>query len=45
MGSEMCIRDRGYGPDEIRGVLADLPTDGDAGDLLKDALRRLASGV
>lgn len=35
----------GYGPDEIRGVLADLPTDGDPGELLRDALRRLASGV
>lgn len=35
----------GYGPDEVRGVLADLPSDGDTGELLKDALRRLASGV
>ena len=35
----------GYGPDEIRAVLADLPTEGDPGELLKDALRRLASGV
>lgn len=35
----------GYGPDEIRAVVADLPADGDSGELLKDALRRLASGV
>ena len=41
----VALEGLGYGPDEIRGVLAYLPTDGDAGDLLKDALRRLASGV
>ena len=35
----------GYGPEEIHAVLVDLPTDGDTGDLLKEALRRLASGV
>ena len=35
----------GYGADEIHAVLVDLPTEGDAGGLLKDALRRLASGV
>lgn len=33
----------GYGPDEIRGVLADLPDGDDAGALLKQALRRLAA--
>lgn len=34
----------GYGPDEIREVLADLPDGGqDAGELLKQALRRLAA--
>lgn len=34
----------GYGPDEIRGVLADLPDGGqDSGELLKQALRRLAA--
>lgn len=33
----------GYGPDEIRGVLADLPDGDDAGELLKQALRRLAA--
>lgn len=35
----------GYAADEIHAVLVDLPADGDAGELLKDALRRLASGV
>ena len=35
----------GYGSDEIRSVLADLPDNGESGELLKDALRRLASGV
>jgi holliday junction DNA helicase RuvA len=33
----------GYGTDEIREVLADLPDGDDAGDLLKQALRRLAA--
>ena len=32
----------GYGPDEIRDVLADLPDAGDAAVLLKQALQRLA---
>lgn len=32
----------GYGPDEIRAVLRDLPDSGDASDLLKQALQRLA---
>ena len=32
----------GYGPDEIRDVLADLPTDTDAGELVRAALKRLA---
>ena len=35
----------GYGADEIHAVLVDLPAEGDAGELLKDALRRLATGV
>ena len=35
----------GYGADEIHAVLVDLPAEGDVGGLLKDALRRLASGV
>jgi Holliday junction DNA helicase RuvA len=32
----------GYGPDEIRAVLRDLPDDGDPSDLLRQALQRLA---
>lgn len=32
----------GYGPDEIRAAMKDLPTDGDASLLLKTALQRLA---
>ena len=32
----------GYGTEEIRGVLADLPSSDDAGLLLREALRRLA---
>ncbi len=32
----------GYGPDEIRAVLADLADSGDASAMLKDALARLA---
>lgn len=35
----------GYAPDEIHAVLVDLPADGETSDLLRDALRRLASGV
>ena len=35
----------GYAPDEIHAVLVDLPAEGHTSDLLKDALRRLASGV
>lgn len=35
----------GYAADEIHAVLSDLPTDGETGDLLKEALRRLATGV
>jgi len=35
----------GYGPDEIAAVVAELPDDGDTGELLRTALRRLASGV
>ena len=35
----------GYGADEIHAVLSDLPTEGETGDLLKQALKRLASGV
>jgi holliday junction DNA helicase RuvA len=32
----------GYGPDEIRDAVRDLPADGDASTLLREALRRLA---
>jgi Holliday junction DNA helicase RuvA len=32
----------GYGPDEIRDAIRDLPVDGDPSLLLKEALRRLA---
>lgn len=32
----------GYAPEEIRGVLRDLPDDGDPSDLLRQALQRLA---
>lgn len=35
----------GYAPEEIHAVLFDLPADGESSDLLKDALRQLASGV
>ena len=35
----------GYGADEIHGVLSELPSEGDTSDLLKEALRRLATGV
>lgn len=33
----------GYGPDEIGAVLRDLPPDGDAAELIRAALRRLAA--
>ena len=33
----------GYGPDEIRHALQDLPVDGDASRLLKDALSRMGA--
>lgn len=33
----------GYSDAEVRGVMADLPDDGDAGALLRDALQRLAT--
>ena len=35
----------GYAADEIHAVLVDLPSEGETSELLKDALRRLASGV
>jgi Holliday junction resolvasome RuvABC DNA-binding subunit len=33
----------GYSDAEVREVMADLPDDGDAGLLLRDALQRLAT--
>lgn len=35
----------GYGAEEIRGVLAELPEGGDPGRLLREALRRLAGAA
>lgn len=35
----------GYGPDEIRVVLRELPIDGDSAVLLREALQRLAVGA
>jgi Holliday junction DNA helicase RuvA len=35
----------GYAADEIHAVLSELPAEGDTGELLKEALQRLASGV
>ena len=32
----------GYGPDEVRDALSDVPDDGDAALLLKQSLQRLA---
>lgn len=38
-----ALESLGYGPEEIHAVLVDMPVDGDPSELLKDALRRLAS--
>lgn len=35
----------GYGPDEIRAVLPDLPTDGDPALLLREALQRIGGAA
>jgi Holliday junction DNA helicase RuvA len=37
-----ALANLGYGPDEIRDVLADLPAAGEAGELVRMALQRLA---
>lgn len=37
-----ALANLGYGPDEIREVLADLPAEDDAGELVRAALKRLA---
>lgn len=34
----------GYAPDEVRAVIGQLPEEGDVEDLLRDALKRLATG-
>ncbi len=39
-----ALESLGYGPEEIHAVLVDMPTEGDTSRLLRDALRRLASG-
>ena len=38
-----ALSELGYSEPEIREVMADLPPDGDAGALLRDALQRLAA--
>jgi Holliday junction DNA helicase RuvA len=40
----MALAGLGYGPDEIRDATLDLPDDGDAAELLRSALSRLATG-
>jgi Holliday junction DNA helicase RuvA len=40
-----ALSNLGYGPDEVRAVLADLPPDGDAAVLVREALKRLAVRV
>lgn len=37
-----ALAELGFGPDEVRAALADLPVEGAAEDLLRTALRRLA---
>lgn len=39
-----ALESLGYGPEEIHAVLVEMPADGDTSELLRDALRRLASG-
>jgi Holliday junction DNA helicase RuvA len=41
----VALEGLGYGSDEIRAALVDLPDSGESSELLKEALRRLASGV
>jgi Holliday junction DNA helicase RuvA len=40
-----ALTELGYGPEEVRDALADLPDDGEVGDLLRLALKRLAVKV
>jgi holliday junction DNA helicase RuvA len=37
-----ALTELGYGADEVRAALTDLPAEGDVGDLLRAALKRLA---
>jgi Holliday junction resolvasome RuvABC DNA-binding subunit len=37
-----ALTELGYGPEEVRAALNDLPDDGTIGDLLRAALKRLA---
>jgi Holliday junction DNA helicase RuvA len=39
----VALVELGYTDGEVRDVMADLPEDGDAGALLRDALQRLAT--
>ena len=38
-----ALTELGYAPDEVRSVLADLPADGAVEDLLRTALKQLAT--
>ncbi len=40
-----ALTELGYGPEEVRDALTDLPTDGAIEDLLRTALKRLAARV
>ncbi|MDE0066832.1 MAG: Holliday junction branch migration protein RuvA [Acidimicrobiaceae bacterium] len=40
-----ALESLGYGPEEIHAVLVDMPAEGETSELLRDALRRLATGV
>jgi Holliday junction DNA helicase RuvA len=40
-----ALTELGYGPEEVRDALADLPDDREVGDLLRLALKRLAVKV
>jgi Holliday junction resolvasome RuvABC DNA-binding subunit len=37
-----ALTELGYGPEEVRTAVNDLPADGSVGDLLRTALKRLA---
>ncbi len=41
----IALEGLGYAAEEIHAVLVDLPAEGETGDLLRHALRRLASGL